>query len=202
MKSFTPILFLIISIALFFVVVEPLRKSVSQLKTDITAYNIALGNSTYLQKTQDKLLEDYKNIKQEDKDRLERLLPNTVNNIKFILEVERLANQYSMPIKNIKFETPIVASVNTGLQNNTLIISSDSKFSKPYGNFSIEFSTEGNYNSFTLFLKDLEHNLRLVDIKDISFSVPPALAVGATIPPGYNPDIYNYALKVETYWLK
>jgi uncharacterized protein (UPF0333 family) len=201
MKLVTPILLLIISIAVFFTVVEPLRASVSGLSSDITAYNVALDNSAYLQKTESHLLDVYKNIKLDDKSRLEHLLPNTVDNIKFILEIERIASQYNMPIKNIKFDSPVVANTSSSSGSPTgaggsVVISSDPKGTKSYGSFSIDFDTEGSYSSFLLFLKDLEHNLRLVNIKSIQFSVPAGKVsdAGATS--------YSYSLKVETYWLK
>ncbi|MEI6660112.1 MAG: hypothetical protein WCK91_01660 [bacterium] len=204
MKSFIPILLLVISVGLFFVVVEPLRRSVSDLGGGISAYNLALSNSTFLQKTEDGLLEAYKNIKKEDKDRLEHFLPNTVDNIKFILEVERIANQYGMPIKNIKFESPVSASGQKAQADSAksgLVISSDPKASLPYGNFSIEFDTEGSYSSFLLFMKDLEHNLRLVNVKKVSFTVPNGKSSGNSSS-SLSGDQYSYSLSVETYWLK
>ena len=73
----------------------------------------------------------------------------------------------------------------------------------PYGIFPIEFVVDGNYDTFLAFLKDLEHNLRLVDIKSVSFVVPSAAATSA-VSSGVttNPNIYSYTLKIETYWLK
>jgi uncharacterized protein (UPF0333 family) len=200
MKLLTPILLLIIAVAVFFTVVEPLRASVSGVSSDITAYNVALDNSAQLEKTQARLLDVYKNIKLDDKSRLEHLLPNTVDNIKFILEIERIASQYNMPIKNIKFDSPVVASstarpVGAG-NTNTVVISGEPKGSKSYGSFSIDFDTEGSYSSFLLFLKDLERNLRLVTIKSIQFSVPTGKVQGSST------DSYSYSFKVETYWLK
>jgi hypothetical protein len=122
-----------------------------------------------------------------------------VDNIKFILEVERIANQYGMPIKNIKFDAPVSAgnqSNSTEGSKSGFVISSDPKSSLPYGSFSIDFDTEGSYSSFLLFLKDIEHNLRLVNVKSVNFTVP---ASGGAEP---NSDSHSYSLKVETYWLK
>jgi hypothetical protein len=202
MKLITPILFILISIGLFFVVVNPLRASVNQLRSDIAAYNSALDNSTYLQKTEDKLLETYKNIQPDDKNRLENFLPNTVNNIKFILEVERLANQYNMPIENIKFDSSTF-SANTKTPtagnppNTSVIIASDPSASNTYGTFEVDFDTQASYDNFLLFLKDLEHNLRLIDIQSISFNSPSTNTTTA----GGTP-LYTYSLKIQTYWLK
>jgi hypothetical protein len=201
MKFIFSISLIIISAILFFTIANPLYGDVTQLRGDVALYNAALSNSTDLQKTRDSLLNVYKNIRQEDKDRLEKFLPNTVNNIRFILEIERIANLHNMPIKNIKFD-PKKAEVakptgQEGVVANTLITSNDPLNSQAYGVFPIEFVTEGDYNTFALFLRDIEHNLRLVDIKSINFIVPDATPV-----PGVNPNIYTYTLKVETYWLK
>ncbi|MFA6355047.1 MAG: hypothetical protein WCW65_01310, partial [Candidatus Paceibacterota bacterium] len=62
-----------------------------------------------------------------------------------------------------------------------------------------EFTTEGDYDSFVLFLKDLEFNLRLADVKSISFVVPDSSGKPVS---GVDPNVYRYSLKVETYWLK
>lgn len=199
MKFIFSISIIIISGILFFTIVNPLYSSVSNLRTEVTTYNVALDHSTELQKTRDQLIDTYKHIKQEDRDRLEHFLPNTVNNIKFILEVERIANLHSMSIKNIKFDTAKAQETKTTASGATTIITAnDPSANLPYGIFPIEFSTEGNYDAFSLFLKDLEHNLRLVDIKSISFTVPAPSDRGI----GPDPSIYTYSIKVQTYWLK
>lgn len=181
-------------------VVNPLYGDVSKLRTEVATYNVALDNSKQLQETRDHLVDTYKHIKQEDRDRLEHFLPNTVNNIKFILEVERIANLHSMSIKDIKFAVEKPAqTVTTAGGTSTVITASDPSNAVPYGTFPIEFSTQGNYDTFVLFLKDLEHNLRLVDVKSVAFSIP-VVTGKETVP--VDPNIYTYSLKVETYWLK
>ncbi len=198
MKFIFPLAFLTISVLLLFFVVNPTYADIKQLSTDVNAYNVALSHSTDLQKTRDSLVDKYKNIKQEDRDRLERFLPNTANNIKFILEIERVANLHSMPINNIKFEAPKSQDTTDPKTGATIVAASDPTATRPYGSFPIEFTTEGNYDTFVSFLKDIEHNLRLVDIKSVSFSVPPPATKGTI----GDPNIYTYTLKVETYWLK
>lgn len=200
MKFIFSISIIVISGALFFMVVNPLYSSVSNLRTEVATYNVALDNSKQLQETRDQLVDTYKRIKSEDRDRLEHFLPNTVNNIKFILEVERIANLHSMSIKNIKFDAQKpTETVTTANGNTTVITANDPSTNLPYGTFPIEFSTDADYDTFALFLKDLEHNLRLVDVKSLGFSVPASTEKPVL---GFDPNIYTYALKVETYWLK
>lgn len=201
MRFFFPLLALLISGTVFFLVIEPWYNDVTQLRSDVAAYSTALDNSAYLQKTQSTLLDQYKNVKPEDKDRLENFLPNTVDNIEFILQVEQLANLYSMPIKNIKFDTPKDTDPSgTTAPNSGSILVAGQTTSLPYGTFTLEFETQGTYAQFNSFLKDLERNLRLVDVKSISFTVPPP--VKGTPAAGMDPNVYNYTLKVDTYWLK
>ena len=195
MKFIFPILFVGISIVIFIFGVNPIYSEVSGLKADIATYNTALDNSTNLQKTEDSLIKSYNEINQSDKDRLNSFLPDSVNNIQFILELERIANLHNMPIKDIKFE----ATSSTSSSNPNVVVSSVSTDTRPYGVFPIEFTTEGDYNSFVLFLKDLESNLRVADIKSISFIVPDSSAKPVA---GFDPNVYHYLVKVETYWLK
>jgi Tfp pilus assembly protein PilO len=169
---------------------------VQSLTADVSSYSTALNNSTELQKTRDSLVNEYKNVKQEDKDRLNHFLPSTIGNIELILEIEKIANLHGMPIGDIRFET-------TGLESNVAsgtvaVVGSNDNL--PYGTFPMEFTIQGKYDTFVLFLKDLEHNLRLVDVNAISFVVPAsASASGASTT---DASIYTYSLKVNTYWLK
>jgi len=199
MKFILPISLIFISGALFFIVINPLYNDVSLLRQDVAQYNTALDSSKNLQKTLDSLIATYKTIKTEDKERLDHFLPNTVNNIKFILEMEQIASAHSMPIKDIKFEAPKsqTSSSNNGASSGVVV--GDLSTSVPYGVFPISFTTSGDYDTFVLFLKDIESNLRLTDIKSVSFIVPPpSTGPGQTV----NTNIYTYSLNVETYWLK
>jgi hypothetical protein len=203
MRLILPISFIIIAVILFFVVVDPLYGDVKQLKTEVATYNIALNNSTELQKTRDSLVEVYKNIKIEDKERLSHFLPSTINNIELILEIEKIANLHGLPIKNITFESTNPENqdpANTAGTSNTVVVAENNPSDYlPYGVFPMDFIVEGKYDTFLAFLNDLEHNLRLVDIKSISFTVPSPVT---SLTDKTNPNIYSYTLKVETYWLK
>lgn len=209
MKLILPTSLIIISGILFFTVANPMLKDIKTLRADVATYSAALDSSTNLQEIEDSLVLTYKGITQEDRERLNKLLPNTVNNIKFILEVEQIANLHNMPIKNIKFDSKNTEEDNTATATNNdpngiAVIPSDKAEILPYGVFPIEFTTQGDYDSFVLFLKDLEYNLRLVDVKSISFAIPEENTTVNTLGKVTNvdPNIYEYVLKVETYWLK
>ncbi len=194
MKLISSISFLIITIVLFFAVINPIYGDIQQLRKGVDSYNLALNNSTELQKTRDSLVDVYKNIKQEDKDRLEHMLPSNIGNIELILEIEKIANLHGMPIGDIRFDTKNIDTVSS---SGTAVVAKDPSGNLPYGVFPMQFTISGDYDTFISFLKDLEHNLRIVDVKSISFTVPDLAAASK----GSN-DIYSYSLKVQTYWLK
>lgn len=198
MKLISPIIFIAISGILFFVFIKPIYSETTQLKIDVANYKDAVNNSTDLQKVRDSLVVKYTGITAADKDRLEHFLPSSVNNIGLILEIEKMANLYGMPIKDVKFETKKLQPKDP-LNTDNIMIEVDPTENLPYGIFPIEFTVEGNYSSFVSFLTELEHNLRLVDVKSISFSVP---TENSSATEKANPDVYSYTLKIETYWFK
>lgn len=198
MRFIFPTILIIISGVIFVVVADPLYKDIKQLKEEVSTYNVALSNSNELQDTRDSLVDVYKNVTKENRDRLEHLLPSSINNIELILEIEKIASLQGMPIKNIKFESEDKEN-NTDTTTQNIISSKNSKDSLPYGIFPMEFVIEGKYNSFISFLENLEQNLRLVDVRSISFSVP---TPATTADDKTDKSIYSYTLKVETYWLK
>lgn len=204
MKILFPISLIFTSIIIFFLITNPLYKDTKSLKSDVAIYNNALTNANDLKDKRDALLEKYRNIKQEDKDRLNTFLPNTVNNIKFILEIERIANLHGMPLKDIKFDSSKLPENQNNNQDPSMVISGEEIIidNKPYGVFPVEFITEGSYDAFLSLLKDLEQNLRLMDIKEISFVIPEVSDDTNTSGDKINPNIYNYMIKVDTYWLK
>ena len=197
MRLILPISFIIVTVSLFIAVINPFYKDVQEIKGELSSYKIALDNSAEFKKLQYDLVEKYKNIRSEDKERLMHLLPSTINNIELILEVERIANLHGFPVKDTKFDATKKDKNEEKDNKNNVSAEVDPKDRLPYGIFPMEFIIEGKYDAFVDFLKDLELNLRLVDIKSVSFTVPVA-GVGEKI----DPNIYTYTLRAEIYWLK
>lgn len=197
MRFLSSILSLVITGVLFVVFINPFYNEVISLRSDIDVYNKALSNSNDLEKTRDALVDQYKQISKEDKERLNHMLPSSINNIELILEIEKIANVYGMPIGDIRFDSKSLEGGSSSNAGVNPIAGGVSENSLPYGVFPMDFSVQGGYKTFVSFLKELEKNLRLVDVKAISFSSSSSKNDGEI-----GSDIYNYSLKVQTYWLK
>ena len=209
MRFLFPILSVLISVALFFIFVDPFRVEVFQLRDDIAKYNDALGNLTNLEKTFKDLVDNYKLIKQEDKDRLNIALPQNANNLRFILELEHVANLRNLALENVNFDV----SMKDPATNASVVAIASETPSNDYDVFPVEFTITTDYPTFLNFVKDIESNLRITDIKSISFisSIPDKknTTTTTTNPIGNmnttnmnNSNVYSFTLKVETYWLK
>jgi Tfp pilus assembly protein PilO len=198
MRLIIPLSFIIISVAIFFIGLNPLFNNMTEVKREVKAYKEALDSSSELQLIRDSLIEKYKNIKKEDKDRLNQFLPTNIDNIELILEIERIANLSGMPIENFVSNNE---DSNKNLKDVDLDGSMlDSLENSTYGEFPFEFSVKGRYETFLNFLKELELNLRLINVKEIKISVPTSSS--STSGPVTDVNVYNYSLKIETYWLK
>ena len=197
-RFITPIILIGLAIAGFFMFTNPLYNDISQLRTQVASYNEALNNSKALENERDKLTAKYNSINPEYLVKLTKLLPENIDNIRLILEIEKIASPYGMILRDVKYNTTnkVVANVPaSGIAGISQAGISQSA-QKDYGVWDLEFSTSGTYNNFMNFMKDLEKNLRIVDVSSIDFSSSVGLAGGTS------PDSYKYSFKIKTYWLK
>ncbi len=165
---------------MFYFFTDPTYQEIKRLIAEKKSYENALDNSKKLQVLRDQLLERYNSFPASELDRLEHMLPDNVDNVRLVLEVDRIASRYGMSIKNIK--TGVVSDKN---QEKSLI----GRENKPYETFSLEFSVDGPYSNFVSFVSDLEKSLRIVDVENITFT-------------SSDERVSSYSVRIKTYWLK
>jgi len=195
----TPVILIGIAAGGFFMFTDPLYNDISTIKAEVVSYNEALDNSKSLEAERDKLTQKYNAFDPGNLTKLEKLLPDSVSNIRLILEIEKIASPYGMVLKDVKYDTiSTTAATNpaTGTQGTIKTNTTDQTLNKDYGTWDLEFSTQGTYNNFVNFVKDLESNLRIIDISSVQF----ASNTGATTTT--SSDVYKYVFKIKTYWLK
>lgn len=199
MRYIFPILMLGVAVAIFFAYTDPTYKDIKMYRAQVASYDSALDNADKLERTKQEIIADYGTIPPEDIEKLSKLLPDNVDNIRLILEIESVAAKYGMTIKNVKFDV----QKQQKLQNGERIVEQNAQDtelgSKEYGLFDLSFSTQGTYQNFVAFSKEIERSLRIVDIKSVSFSSPEASPIQSFNQPK---NIYQYDVDVRTYWLK
>ena len=192
-----PLVLIGIAISVFFVFADPIYEDISTLRAQAASYSEALDNAKALENERDKLTSKYNSINPENLIKMEKLLPENVDNIRLILEIEQIAAPYGMVLKDVKYNTADTKTEASGASR--IQGGSANAVSKDYEVFELEFSTTGTYNNFINFTKDLESNLRIVDISTITFSSDTGPSVGGK---GVSSEVYTYSFKIKTYWLK
>ncbi len=179
-KTLTPIILLLASIAIFMFVIDPKYQEIQAKRTKLAQYEEALGKSKDLTNRRIELSAKYKAITDDDRVRLSKMLPNAVDNVRLILDINSIANRHGMTIRNTKIDQGPTLDE----KNNPLIVDE-----RKYGSIGLGFSVTSSYNDFINFLSDLEHSLRITDIVSLSLRTQ---KVGT----------YDFTVDLKTYWLK
>ncbi len=190
---------------------NPTYKEIKELKIKAAEYNEALTTSAKLQAERDALTAKYNSFMPEDLKRLSQLLPDNTDNIRLIIDLQRMAQAYGMTVSSTKFDAKSTKKVTTPVADSSLqaVGANDvAQATRDYGVFDLSFSTTGSYENFMKFLKDVESALRITDIQSIEFSSDQAVSQGSsTSPVGLSVGNtgtagYLYTVKLRTYWLK
>jgi Tfp pilus assembly protein PilO len=200
-----PIILVGISVTVFFLFSNPFYNEIMMLREQVASYNEALGNSKALENERDKLTAKENSINPENLIKLAKLLPENIDNIRLILEIEQVALPYGMALKDIKYNVPDTKKTTSG-EVSVNQREREEVHPKDYGVWDLEFSITGSYNNFLNFSRDLESNLRVVDVASIQFSsdTAPSGSSGASgsVSNVSSSESYKYDFKIKTYWLK
>lgn len=193
-KFIIPTILIVVSVILFVVFTNPIYGEVTEMRATSASYEEALSNAKNLQSVRESLLSKYNGFSAEDITRLKKLLPDNVDNIRLILEIQGIASTYGMQIKNVKYDAKKASGVEPETPQNSATAREQVR---DYGIFDMEFSTEGSYDNFVKFVRDMERSLRIVDITSVTFS-----SVDGASTQNIANSVYKYDFKIKTYWLK
>jgi len=177
-KFAIPLFLILLSGGLFFSYIDPVYSEIKKLNAENEQYGDALNKAKELRQVRDQLLSVYNTFEKTDLDRVEKLLPDNVDNIKLIMEIDKIANKYGVIIRRVDI------SKNLGDSQGSL-----GPNTKDYNSMNLNFTLEASYKSFIMFLNDLSDDLRITDVENLSFQSTEL-------------DLYKYKLEMKTYWLK
>jgi len=186
-KSIFSIVGLAAAAGIFFLFTQPHYDTVREREAEVAQYDQALERSSKLQQLKQSLLSRYNAFNPADVDRLHKLLPDHVDNVRLVLDLDNLAARHGMALQNVVTSGPepdraggAIANANGARQK--------------YDSLTLQFRTQGTYANFTAFMRDLEASLRIVDLVELSLVQLPTFSGGE--------PIYRYELTIRTYWLK
>src|SRR3989344_5552874 len=176
-----PVILLIAAVGMFMLYTNPAYQGAKTLQAQEASYKDALTKSAELRAIRDQLLQKRATFVASDIDKLQHVLPDNVDNIRLIIDINNIAARHNISLTNVALgdvsqvaTTASAAAVGSG--NN------------PVGSVTVGFSIVANYDNYLAFLQDIEHSLRIVDVDKISFTAATA-------------NLNTYMFDVRTYWL-
>ena len=181
-----PTLALMVSVGIFFVYVNstwtgPIAATKAAMQSDEQALAAAKDYAAQEQE----LTDARDQIPAADLARLLVFLPDSVDNVRLILDLNALAAKSGVAISNIDVSKKPASSeaTNTGISGipvtNTNVVDS----------VDMSLSAVGTYSALKTFLSGIEKSERLLDVKDISIK-------------GSDTGVYTYQVKLGIYWLR
>jgi Tfp pilus assembly protein PilO len=181
-KLIVPLIFIIAAIGLFVVYTNPTYQASKSVQAQVASYDAALTKSQQLRQVRDSLISKRNTFSPDDVAKLQKVLPDNVDNIRLIIDINNIASRHSLALSNVGLGDYTGSA--SGAQKTIAIGTTQG----PVGSVDVTFSLNASYANMLAFLADIEHSLRLVDVEKLTF------ASAAT-----NSDTYNFT--IQTYWL-
>jgi len=180
MSSITILAYIIVSLSIGYAFAYPLFGDISSLGAEKNRYENSLAMVENIENKKNELLTKFNNIPADSKKDIETILPDSLNFIGLISQIDAVAAKYGLSIdKTSSKETSSSVGGSIG----------EAQPQRPYQSAIISFSFTGSYDQFNTFMGELERSLRILDIR--SLKIEPK-----------EDGAYSYRVEFETYWLK
>ncbi len=178
-----PSLAILIAIGIFFAYVNPTwTGAIASAKATIAADDASLVTARHYVTQQNELAAERDAIDQKDLSTLTAFLPDSVNNVGLILDLNTLAARTGLSI------TAIDVTGNTGKKANESSGAQNSP-DELVGTVDLALSAQGTFAAMQTFLAGIERSERLLDVQDI--------VVHDSVT-----GIYTYQMRIRLYWLR
>ncbi|OHA79369.1 MAG: hypothetical protein A2747_02940 [Candidatus Yonathbacteria bacterium RIFCSPHIGHO2_01_FULL_44_41] len=238
-KPITSFVVLILSTGFIFFYVVPAYNINRERRDSVGSLTKTLSAFSEISMLVDKTKKNLSSIGPAEMSRLEVFLPEKIDEIRFANNIQSIGTKNRISLSNIKVEGPANGTQKTTTVSGTnaaqglvgtLSISDKSTaakinntefavtkssagaavLAKKYATTKAKFTFTATFETFQLFLNDLEKSLGLMDITSLSFvplpedkSVPRTGRTSAdSKPKGPVSPIYQFTLEMETYLLK
>jgi Tfp pilus assembly protein PilO len=171
-----------VAIGILFGYVKPTWSGdIAETKLAIKASEEALTASAQYSAQQNELASARNAINPDFLKQLEVFLPDSVDNVGLILDINSLATRSGIALSNINVDIPEDSE-------------GEATESTPFGlarvgSINLSLSAIGTYNAFRTFLESIERSARLLDVQDISVK-------------GSETGVYEYQMTIRLYWLQ
>ena len=206
MKPFIAILLFVLSVVLAVFYIKPAWPRTRELRQDVSFLEETLESARELQSVRDRLLAKYNSFTPNDIERLNKLLPDNVDNVRLIIDINEMAGRYGLAIQDIDIKKEPESELRTAgetageegdfgasAREAREALEAEEGPGEPKLSFlTLSFSVLAPYERFLALLSDLERSLRIVDVTELSFGSSKEAATKGHV----------FAVTVKTYWLQ
>ena len=179
MKNSSSIALLVLAVGIFYTFTSPQYSDAQALVAQAADYRNIVDNVSRIKEARDSLLTSFESIPAGEKDRLMKILPDNVDSVELARDLDTIASKYGIAVQALQVDPPS--------ESNRPMLAPDAK--QAYESSIVAFSFVSNYSNFVKFLTDIEKNLRLMDVRAVTFRTA-------------DPGLYEHRITIETYWLK
>lgn len=178
-----PLFVLMVAAGIFFVYVGPTWSGqIAEIKAVIVSNDQALAAAEAYTTRQNQLTVARNAIDSESLKRLESFLPDSVDNVGLILDLNALAARSGLSLSNIDVTKNAVENLNV---SSALPVAQEN----PTGSIDLSLSAVGTYSALQMFLVGVEKSIRLLDVQEITVR-------------GSDTGVYTFNMKLRIYWLR
>src|SRR3989344_2512119 len=174
------IILVLIGFAVYYFFLTDQWQALKEVRSDVAAANLALAELKDISQKADSLRETYNSVRQEDKEKISRMIPTGSDTANAVTDLEQTTARNGMILRSVDFALPAAGKQATG---------AGKEFNLQSGLYILPVSFEviGRYDSFRRFLADLELNQRVLDVQTVNFGSAVA-------------DAYTFQLRAKAYY--
>lgn len=200
-KTILSVLFIGASIMIFVLYVRPTYDEIQTNRTQVVRFDEALAKTREIQELKSSLLSRYNLFAGNNLERLQKMLPDHVDNVRLVLDMDGIASKYGIRIQNVAVQEP---GRGRDDENAGTVLNGGATQNKPYQSLTLQFEVVSTYDEFVLLLRDLESSLRVVDL--VNLSVRPRSGERVSVAGSDDVDtlaapLYTFGVSLRTYWL-
>ena len=181
MKNTSTFAYLLLAVAIAYAFAYPSWQEVSLLFEEKQQYGDSLAMVGQIENKKNEMLSQFNNISTEDRKDIDTILPDSMDFVKLVSQIDSVAAQYNISIDNISSKE-IGSSSGNSVEEGQIN-------QKKYESGVISFSFDSSYEKFNAFVGDLEKSLRVLDIK--SLRIDPE-----------ERGTHSFDVEFEVHWLK
>lgn len=189
MDKLVPVFCLIIAGALFFGYINPtVTGKISAIHDEISKYDSALAAADRFKEKQAQLTLQRNQLPPEALERLDAYLPDGVDNVQLILDLDALASRSGIKLSNFQTTESGKAKKTEGATQGEvqpMVIESGN----PIDSVDVSMTASGSYAALRTFMDGVETSLRPLDLVEFSLADSPT-------------GSYNYQMTYRLYWLR